>query len=64
MKGIVKFFNKEKGFGFIIQDGNSEEVFVHKTGLYKGTQIDKGDEVEFDTEQGKKGLQAINVSKE
>ena len=62
MKGTVKFFNESKGFGFIIQD-NDEDIFVHKSGLRKGTTIKQDDEVEFDTEQGKKGPQAVNVEK-
>ena len=64
MKGFVKFFNEQKGFGFIIPEDGSKEIFVHKSGLRKDTVINQDDTVEFDTEQGKKGLQAINVSKE
>ena len=62
MKGTVKFFNEQKGFGFIIQD-NDEDIFVHKSGLRKGTTIVQDDTVEFDTERGKKGMQAVNVEK-
>lgn len=62
MRGTVKFFNESKGFGFIIQD-NDEDIFVHKSGLRKGITIKQDDEVEFDTEQGKKGMQAVNVEK-
>ncbi|MBL6668010.1 MAG: cold-shock protein [Crocinitomicaceae bacterium] len=60
-KGVVKFFNNEKGFGFIVDEENKEEVFVHKTGLIDNIQED--DNVEFDVEQGKRGLNAVNVSK-
>ncbi len=63
-KGTVKWFNGEKGFGFI-QRTSGEDVFVHYSAInangYKT--LDEGDEVEFDVEKGPKGLQAVNVSK-
>lgn len=58
-KGKVKFFNPSKGYGFIIDDENQEEVFVHVTGLE--SEIQKDDEVTYDVIEGKKGLNAINV---
>ena len=62
MKGTVKFFSEEKEFGFIAgEDG--KEYFVHKTGLEEGVKISKDDPVTFDTEQGDKGLKAVNVKK-
>ncbi|MBC6110878.1 cold-shock protein [Pedobacter fastidiosus] len=57
--GTVKFFNETKGFGFIIDDSSSEQIFVHVSGLRD--QIKEGDKVEFDTENGKKGINATNV---
>ncbi|PWS33856.1 cold-shock protein [Pedobacter paludis] len=57
--GTVKFFNETKGFGFIIDDSSSEQIFVHVSGLKD--QIKEGDKVEFDTENGKKGINATNV---
>ena len=57
--GIVKFFNEAKGFGFIKQNENGEEIFVHVTGLRD--EIRENDEVVFDIEQGRKGLNAVNV---
>ncbi|MFL5764672.1 MAG: cold-shock protein [Bacteroidia bacterium] len=57
--GTVKFFNETKGFGFI-QDDNGQEIFVHSTGLT--TNIRENDKVKFDTAQGKKGLNAVNVT--
>ena len=60
-KGVVKFFNNEKGFGFIVDEESKEEVFVHKTGLVDNIQED--DNVEFEVEQGKRGLNAVNVTK-
>ena len=62
MKGTVKFFNSMKGFGFInTEDGT--DYFVHITGLKDGVEITEQDLVEFETEQGDRGLKAINVTK-
>ena len=58
-KGTVKFFHDTKGFGFINEEGVDKEHFVHVTGLID--EIREGDQVEFDLEQGKKGLNAVNV---
>ena len=58
-KGTVKFFNHEKGFGFIKEEGTDQEVFVHKTGLIDDVHDD--DEVEYKVEQGRKGLNAVDV---
>jgi cold shock protein len=56
--GTVKFFNEEKGFGFIKED-NGQDIFVHVSGLK--AEIRENDRVTFEVEQGKKGLNAINV---
>ena len=58
-KGTVKFFNESKGFGFISEEGSNKEHFVHISGLID--QIGEGDTVEFDLQEGKKGLNAVNV---
>ena len=58
-KGTVKFFNETKGFGFITEEGVDKDHFVHVSGLID--EIREGDEVEFDLEEGKKGLNAVNV---
>ncbi len=58
-KGTVKFFNETKGFGFI-KDENGQEIFVHVTGLKE--EIRENDEVVYDVQDGKKGLNAVNVS--
>lgn len=57
--GKVKFFNETKGFGFIIDDNSGEEYFVHIT--WVDGKINEGDSVEYEVEQGKKGLNAVNV---
>jgi len=58
-EGTVKFFNNLKGFGFISQTDTRTDVFVHSTGLIDN--IRENDRVQFDIEEGKKGLNAINV---
>jgi CspA family cold shock protein len=62
MKGKVKFFNREKRFGFIAGDDN-KEYFVHESGLNEGISLNEDDEVNFDVEEGDRGPKAINVSK-
>jgi CspA family cold shock protein len=61
--GIVKFFNTTKGFGFITPADGSKDVFVHISGLVDGTTIAENDTVQYETEEGQKGINAINVSK-
>lgn len=58
-KGAVKFFNEEKGFGFIVDEDSRKEYFVHVSGLVD--KIREGENVEFELEEGKKGLNAVNV---
>jgi CspA family cold shock protein len=58
-KGVVKFFNETKGFGFIIDEESKKEYFVHVSGLVD--KIKEHDEVEFNNEEGRKGLNAVNV---
>lgn len=60
-KGTVKFYNEKKGFGFIVEDGTNREVFVHATGLTDT--IRQNDIVSFETTEGKRGINAINVKK-
>ncbi len=58
-KGVVKFFNEAKGFGFI-KGNDGQEIFVHISALKE--EIRENDEVTYDTQEGKKGLNAINVA--
>jgi CspA family cold shock protein len=64
--GTVKWFNGQKGFGFITPSEGDKDVFVHYSAIkVEGGQyasLNEGDEVEFDMEQGQKGMEAKNVS--
>ena len=59
-KGKVKFFNESKGFGFVIDDESKVEYFVHVSGL--NDEIREGDEVEFDLQEGRKGMNAVMLN--
>ena len=65
MKGKVKWFNSEKGYGFIENEEGGNDVFVHYSGLnMEGfNSLDEGQSVEFDVVNGEKGPQATNVTK-
>ena len=64
-KGTVKWFNAQKGFGFITNAENGEDVFVHFSAIVSDgfKTLDEGQEVTFDIEEGARGLQAVNVAK-
>ena len=64
-EGTVKWFSSEKGYGFIIPDDGSTDLFVHHTGIVgEGFKtLDEGEKVSYEVTQGKKGMQAQNVSK-
>jgi CspA family cold shock protein len=62
-KGTVKWFNSTKGFGFITNEADGKDVFVHFTGI-AGTgfkSLEDGQSVTFDMEEGNRGMQAVNV---
>lgn len=58
-EGTVKFFNRTKGFGFISVKDSNEDIYVHESGLIDN--ISEDDKVQFETERGQKGLNAVNV---
>jgi CspA family cold shock protein len=61
--GIVKWFNADKGFGFIAQDGGGADVFAHFSAIAASgfRSLEENQRVEFDVEHGAKGLQAANI---
>jgi CspA family cold shock protein len=61
MQGTVKFFNETKGFGFITPSDSKTDIFVHVSGLID--EIRENDLVSYDEERGKKGMNAVNVSR-
>lgn len=61
--GIVKWFNDDKGYGFIaLDEGGEKDAFVHVSAIAGGARIAEGDRVTFDVEDSPKGIQAINVT--
>ena len=62
--GTVKWFNADKGFGFIAPEDGSDDVFAHFSGINSGgfRSLNEGDTVEFEVQQGDRGLQATNIS--
>ena len=63
LQGIVKFFNQEKGFGFIKYEGD-KEIFVHITAVAGNQPLNEGDAVSFEIGDGRKGPMAVNVAVE
>jgi CspA family cold shock protein len=60
MTGTVKFFNDSKGFGFITNEETGKDIFVHVSNL-NGVELREGDKVEYNEEEGRKGMVAANV---
>ncbi|NLZ81099.1 MAG: cold-shock protein [Clostridiales bacterium] len=65
-KGTVKWFNAQKGFGFITDDNGGEDVFVHFSGIASNgfKTLEEGQAVTFEITQGQRGAQAVNVNVE
>jgi CspA family cold shock protein len=64
-EGVVKWFNDEKGFGFITPDEGGKDLFVHFSGITGGgfRSLEEGARVSYDAEAGDKGPKAVNVQK-
>ena len=66
-QGTVKWFNNSKGYGFIAPDAGDKDLFVHFSAIQDANggyrSLNEGEKVEFDVEQGQKGLQATNVTR-
>ncbi len=61
MKGIVKWFSRNRGFGFIKSEG--KDYFVHRWDIEANSKIEKGDKVSFEPEETSKGIKAVKVRK-
>ncbi|PTD94907.1 cold-shock protein [archaeon SCG-AAA382B04] len=63
MKGTVKFFDRNKNYGFINPDEGDEDLFAHANDIESGLFLGEDDRVEFNSEEGEKGPKAVNVKK-
>lgn len=60
-KGVIKFFNKKSGYGFISPEDSRKDIFFHISGVPGKEEFESDDEVTFEEKEGKKGLTAVNV---
>lgn len=61
--GVVKWFNSEKGFGFIQPEDGSKDLFVHISNVNGGASLEEGEKVTYEAQEGRKGPEAGNVSR-
>ena len=61
--GTVKFFNRKKGYGFIITEEAEKEIFFHATTVVDKNNLNENDKVSYEEQEGERGLHAINVQK-
>jgi len=60
-KGKIKFYNSEKGYGFIVPEDGSKDIFFHVTGIEAGQDLREDDNVSYEEEEGDKGLKAVGI---
>lgn len=61
-RGTTKWFDQEKGYGFVVADEGKQEYFVHKSNLIDVGSLEQGQRVQFDIGEGRRGKQAVEVS--
>lgn len=61
LKGTVKWFNSKKGYGFITKEDGSKDIFVHLSNVEGKQELEEGQKVSFEIEEGNKGPNAVNV---
>jgi len=59
--GKIKFYNNDKGYGFIVPNDGTADIFFHITGIGEGQDLAEGDSVSYEEETGKKGLKAVGI---
>ena len=63
LQGKVKFYNQEKGFGFLVDNDSGKEVFIHRSSLVGTSTLDKNEDVNYEMGEGRRGEMAVNVTR-